>query len=226
MAHANRARRRTCPHPSLRRGEPGRRQRRRTDRLQFLGRVDVERPEDHLLELGSAEGDHLPAEHLQRQSTRTSRSRVSTSRAPTTSTAKEVSAIKSNSEPNVVIGQDPSSLPLLAQSGKVVDLTRRPQARDRRAVPGHPIRALLQGQATRPRPRRSRRLRPVLQQGRLQGRGHHQAAGLLDRAGSRRDQAHRPGQAPLRHLHPARRRRVDQLRVGGAVVGQRREVPQ
>lgn len=37
-------------------------------------------------------------------------------------TAKEVSAIKSGSEPNVVIGQDPSSLPLLAQSGKVVDL--------------------------------------------------------------------------------------------------------
>ncbi len=38
-------------------------------------------------------------------------------------TAKEVSAIKSGTEPNVVIGQDPSSLPLLAQSGKVVDLT-------------------------------------------------------------------------------------------------------
>lgn len=38
-------------------------------------------------------------------------------------TAKEVSALKSNTAPNVVIGQDPSSLPLLAQSGKVVDLT-------------------------------------------------------------------------------------------------------
>lgn len=37
-------------------------------------------------------------------------------------TAKEVSAIKSNTEPNVVLGQDPSSLPLLAESGKVVDL--------------------------------------------------------------------------------------------------------
>lgn len=35
-------------------------------------------------------------------------------------TAKEVSAIKSNTEPNVVIGQDPSALPLLAESGKVV----------------------------------------------------------------------------------------------------------
>jgi ABC-type glycerol-3-phosphate transport system substrate-binding protein len=39
------------------------------------------------------------------------------------STAKEIAAIKSGTEPNVVIGQDPSSLPLLAQSGKVVDLT-------------------------------------------------------------------------------------------------------
>jgi multiple sugar transport system substrate-binding protein len=39
------------------------------------------------------------------------------------STAKEVAAIKSGTEPNVVIGQDPSALPLLAESGKVVDLT-------------------------------------------------------------------------------------------------------
>ncbi len=38
-------------------------------------------------------------------------------------TAKEVSALKSDTAPNVVIGQDPSSLPLLAQSGKVVDLS-------------------------------------------------------------------------------------------------------
>jgi multiple sugar transport system substrate-binding protein len=38
-------------------------------------------------------------------------------------TAKEVTALKSNTEPNVVFGQDPSSLPLLAESGKVVDLT-------------------------------------------------------------------------------------------------------
>jgi ABC-type glycerol-3-phosphate transport system substrate-binding protein len=39
------------------------------------------------------------------------------------STAKEVAAIKSGTEPNVIIGQDPSALPLLAESGKVVDLT-------------------------------------------------------------------------------------------------------
>jgi len=37
-------------------------------------------------------------------------------------TAKEVAALKSNTEPNVVIGQDPSALPLLAESGKVVPL--------------------------------------------------------------------------------------------------------
>jgi multiple sugar transport system substrate-binding protein len=40
------------------------------------------------------------------------------------STSKEVSAIKSGTEPNVVIGQDPSALPLLAESGKVVDLSK------------------------------------------------------------------------------------------------------
>ena len=45
--------------------------------------------------------------------------------------AKEVSAIKSGTEPNVVIGQDPSSLPLLAESGKVVDLTSALKSRDR-----------------------------------------------------------------------------------------------
>ena len=39
------------------------------------------------------------------------------------STAKEIAAIKSGTEPNVVIGQDPSALPLLAESGKVVDLS-------------------------------------------------------------------------------------------------------
>src|SRR6201995_150093 len=33
-------------------------------------------------------------------------------------TSKEVSAIKSGTEPNVVIGQDPSALPLLAECGK------------------------------------------------------------------------------------------------------------
>ena len=37
-------------------------------------------------------------------------------------TAKLVSAIKSDSEPNVAIALDPSTLPLLAQSGKIVDL--------------------------------------------------------------------------------------------------------
>jgi multiple sugar transport system substrate-binding protein len=37
-------------------------------------------------------------------------------------TAKEVAALTSNTEPNVVIGQDPSALPLLAESGKVVSL--------------------------------------------------------------------------------------------------------
>src|SRR5579863_5013171 len=39
-------------------------------------------------------------------------------------TSKEVSAIKSGTEPNVVIGQDPSALPLLAESGKVVNLSQ------------------------------------------------------------------------------------------------------
>src|SRR6202453_3305514 len=32
--------------------------------------------------------------------------------------AKEISALKTNTEPNVVIGQDPSELPLLEESGK------------------------------------------------------------------------------------------------------------
>jgi len=39
------------------------------------------------------------------------------------STAKEIAAIQSGTEPNVVLGQDPSALPLLAESGKVVDLS-------------------------------------------------------------------------------------------------------
>lgn len=38
-------------------------------------------------------------------------------------TAKEVAALKTNTEPNVIIGQDPSALPLLAESGKIVDLS-------------------------------------------------------------------------------------------------------
>jgi ABC-type glycerol-3-phosphate transport system substrate-binding protein len=37
-------------------------------------------------------------------------------------TAKEVAALKTGTEPNVIIGQDPSALPLLAESGKVVNL--------------------------------------------------------------------------------------------------------
>ena len=51
-------------------------------------------------------------------------------------TAKEVSAIKSDTEPNVVIGQDPSTLPLLAQSGKVVDLTGALKAETDALYPG------------------------------------------------------------------------------------------
>ncbi|MEO7126120.1 MAG: ABC transporter substrate-binding protein [Nakamurella sp.] len=38
-------------------------------------------------------------------------------------TAKVVAALKSNTEPNVLLGQDPSNLPLYAQSGKALDLT-------------------------------------------------------------------------------------------------------
>jgi ABC-type glycerol-3-phosphate transport system substrate-binding protein len=39
------------------------------------------------------------------------------------STAKEVAAIETGTEPDVVVGQDPSSLTLLAESGKVVNLS-------------------------------------------------------------------------------------------------------
>jgi multiple sugar transport system substrate-binding protein len=39
------------------------------------------------------------------------------------STAKEIAAIKTNTEPDVILGQDPAALPLLAESGKVVDLS-------------------------------------------------------------------------------------------------------
>src|SRR5271170_6705222 len=44
--------------------------------------------------------------------------------------AKEISALKSNTEPNVVIGQDPSELPLLEESGKIVDLSSALSAQD------------------------------------------------------------------------------------------------
>jgi multiple sugar transport system substrate-binding protein len=49
------------------------------------------------------------------------------------STAKEVSALKAGIEPDVILGQDPSSLPLLAESGKLVDL-RQPLAAETGAL--------------------------------------------------------------------------------------------
>src|ERR1700733_14672639 len=51
-------------------------------------------------------------------------------------TTKEVAAIKSGTEPNVVIGQDPSALPLLAESGKVVDLSKSVTAETNALYPG------------------------------------------------------------------------------------------
>ena len=51
-------------------------------------------------------------------------------------TAKEVAALKSNTEPNVVIGQDPSALPLLAESGKVVPLNSELTADTKDLYPG------------------------------------------------------------------------------------------
>lgn len=51
-------------------------------------------------------------------------------------TAKEVTALKSNTEPNVIIGQDPSALPLLAESGKIVDLKQSLSAETQRLYPG------------------------------------------------------------------------------------------
>ncbi|HWG00405.1 MAG TPA: extracellular solute-binding protein, partial [Trebonia sp.] len=38
-------------------------------------------------------------------------------------TAKEVAALKTGTEPDAILGQDPSALPLLAESGKLVDLS-------------------------------------------------------------------------------------------------------
>jgi multiple sugar transport system substrate-binding protein len=52
------------------------------------------------------------------------------------STAKEIAAIKSGTEPNVVIGQDPSALPLLAESGKVVDLSAALKTQTAELYPG------------------------------------------------------------------------------------------
>jgi multiple sugar transport system substrate-binding protein len=51
-------------------------------------------------------------------------------------TTKEVAAIKSGTEPNVVIGQDPSALPLLAESGKVVDLSKNLASETNTLYPG------------------------------------------------------------------------------------------
>lgn len=50
--------------------------------------------------------------------------------------AKEVAALKAGTEPNVVIGQDPSVLPLLAESGKVVDLTAALKTQTAELYPG------------------------------------------------------------------------------------------
>jgi multiple sugar transport system substrate-binding protein len=51
-------------------------------------------------------------------------------------TAKVVAALKSDTEPNILIGQDPSELPLFAQSGKVVDLTSALKAETDALYPG------------------------------------------------------------------------------------------
>jgi multiple sugar transport system substrate-binding protein len=52
------------------------------------------------------------------------------------STAKEIAAIKTGTEPNVVIGQDPSALPLLAESGKIVNLTSALKTQTAELYPG------------------------------------------------------------------------------------------
>jgi multiple sugar transport system substrate-binding protein len=52
------------------------------------------------------------------------------------STAKEVAAIKAGTEPNVILGQDPAALPLLAESGKVVDLSKSLAAQTATLYPG------------------------------------------------------------------------------------------
>jgi multiple sugar transport system substrate-binding protein len=51
-------------------------------------------------------------------------------------TAKEISALKTNTEPNVIIGQDPSALPLLAESGKIVNLATPLAAETNALYPG------------------------------------------------------------------------------------------
>jgi len=62
------------------------------------------------------------------------------------STAKEVAAIKSGTEPNVVLGQDPSALPLLAESGKILDLSKATAAQTSDLYPGIKSALFYQGQ--------------------------------------------------------------------------------
>jgi multiple sugar transport system substrate-binding protein len=51
-------------------------------------------------------------------------------------TTKAVSALKSGTEPNVLLGGDPEQLPFLAESGKVVDLTSALKAETSQLYPG------------------------------------------------------------------------------------------
>lgn len=60
-------------------------------------------------------------------------------------TAKEVAALKSHTAPNVVIGQDPSQLPLLAESGQVVDLTDALKSETQALYPGIRTALMYQG---------------------------------------------------------------------------------
>src|SRR5579872_1289348 len=60
-------------------------------------------------------------------------------------TAKEVSALQTNSEPNVIIGQDPSALPFLAESGKIVDLSQQLAAETGSLYPGIKNALIYQG---------------------------------------------------------------------------------
>jgi multiple sugar transport system substrate-binding protein len=62
------------------------------------------------------------------------------------STAKEVAAIKSGTEPNVVLGQDPSALPLLAESGKILDLSKATVTETDELYPGIKSALFYQGQ--------------------------------------------------------------------------------
>jgi multiple sugar transport system substrate-binding protein len=61
-------------------------------------------------------------------------------------TAKEVAAIKTGTEPNVVIGQDPSQLPFLAESGKVVPLNGKFDSLTNALYPGIKTALFYKGQ--------------------------------------------------------------------------------